>query len=209
MGAVLVVIGAVLTFLPFLSAGSATGAAEIQSKSIYLDSHYVVHWTGGASSSDYVAAVDCGASQPGQISQTSGLSQVCSGSSGVLLGSGTGSSGSFPVSAPAGHWVVIAGFTSASGPLDVTPTGGVLISATATEGYYGEPILFLGMVVLLLGVALKSHKPRGTTHGPSGPRDPSEGARDGTTEGPSSSDGRPPSFGSSSGAPPYQQPPPS
>ncbi len=199
-------LGAVLTFLPFLSAGSATGAAEIQSKSILFDSHYVVHWSGGASNSDYVAAVDCGASQPGPISQTSGLTQVCGGSSGALLGSGTGSSGSFSVSAPAGHWVVIAGFTSASGPLDVTPTGGVLIGASATEGYYGVPILFLGVLVLLLGIALRSSKSART---PSSTDDRPEGARDPRTEGPSPSD---PSSLSSEGSnepSPYQRPPPS
>ena len=177
VGIVLIVIGGVLSFMPLLSAGacaSPCGAIDVQSKSLVVDSHFSVSWSGGGSS-DYVAAIDCGTTQPTAISSVATTpAQVCSG--GTVVSSGTGSSGTLSVAAPNGDWIVVGAWTSSAATSIDTSAA---LSATATEGLIGIPILILGVIFLILGAALKSKKQKQVAQAPPQAWGPGPGASPG------------------------------
>lgn len=169
-GIVLVVLGAVLAFFPLLPAGSEPGGIYYQSKSLLVPSYTTVAWSNGTSDS-YVVAIDCGATAPTAIQSNGTASQVCDGSPGTLLASGNGPSGSMTVAAPVGDWIVVASFASSTGP--VQP--GTSLTGTSTSGLLGIPILILGVVVVLVGAALRPH-PKGGRAPPRSPTGPGTAA---------------------------------
>lgn len=154
IGVLLVVLGAFLTFFPVLPSGSGTSGVVFQAKSLVAPSYNSVTWTNGTVNS-YVEVVDCGTSQPSTISSSSATAdQVCSGSGGTLITSGTGVSGSMAFQVPSGDWVVVASFSGPSGTLQL----GTSYSGSASLGVVGFPLMIIGVVMMVAGAVLKSHK---------------------------------------------------
>ncbi|MDE1821312.1 MAG: hypothetical protein KGI98_10775 [Euryarchaeota archaeon] len=155
VGAVLVALGLLFTFVPLFvpSGGAQFGAAMVQSRTMLFEARYAFTWTGGGAA-DYVAAYGCGEKAPSTLNSSTGPSTVCGGQ--VLLAHASGASGTIACSVPNAQWVLVVAFTNASGSID----GAAKISATASQGLIGVPLLFLGAIFVALGAILSRRGPR-------------------------------------------------
>lgn len=149
VGVVLLVIGAVLLFVPLTpqpaqtlsSSSAAPYEFQVSGFSITGSMPVSVSWT--SNTSVILAAVACSGTCSGNVSSLSGV---------VLQ---TGTSGSFTLSVPDGGTVAIVAESSTGGPSSTT------VNVTTAQTSIGSILLIVGILLLIVGLVLKrkSSKP--------------------------------------------------
>lgn len=155
VGVVLLVIGAVLLYVPLApqpaqtmtqsSSSASPYAFQVSGFSITGSMPVSISWT--SNTSVILAAVACSGTCSGNISSVSGV---------VLQ---TGTSGSFTLSVPDGGTVAIVAESSTGGPSTTT------VNVTTAETSIGSILLIVGILLLIVGLVLKrkSAKPMGAS----------------------------------------------
>ena len=148
VGVVLAVIGAVLLFIPVtpqasqsIDSNSATPFTLFQVSGFSITGSIAVSVSWTANTTVTMAAVTCSAACAGGNA---------SSIAGLALQSGT--SGSFTLGQPNGGYVLVGIFSSGSG----SPPAHATLNVTTAQSTVGSIVLILGIVLLIVGVVLKS-----------------------------------------------------
>ena len=146
LGVLLLIVGGTLAFVPIASTSGTVGAnggttvLVVQANALLVQQHFTGSWS-SSSAVDFFAW-DCGTDQP----NVNNLNAPCPNPTFVTPGgtaSVNGTSGNLDIMVPGGHWLLF----SASGPTDV--------SLKSTYATLGPILLIVGVVILIVGLAMK------------------------------------------------------